>query len=300
MLSICIPVYNCKVVNLVNSLDEQLRNISIKYEIIIIDDCSDIEIQEGNNMILTIPHLKYIQLKRNIGRAAIRNLLGREAKFENLIFLDCDVDFLDDSFLNKYLPYFEKSVVVCGGIQYQKEKPSRDFMLRWKYGREREAKLAAIRNQFPYNSFMTGNFLIPKSILTRIPFDETIKKYGHEDTLAGIQLNQNEITVTHIDNPVLHNGLEKNDIFLRKTEESIQNLCKIEDSGIIGSDHLKEHVSLLKAFYNLKRSGLSFLFSILFKQLKPLIKRQLCSANPSLFLFDVYKLGTLCQLKSRK
>lgn len=299
MLSVCIPVYNYKIRNLINSLDELLKSISIRYEILVIDDCSDIAFQEENKMIPDIPQLRYIELQRNIGRAAIRNLLCIEARFENLIFMDCDVELLDNEYINKYLPYLNHKVVVCGGIKYQKEKPSGELMLRWKYGLQREAKTAAVRNQFPYKSFMTGNFLISKSILSGIPFSETLRKYGHEDTLTGIQLYQNEIPVIHIDNPVLHNGLEENKVFLHKTRESIENLCEIEAFGI-GSHHLKEQVTLLKTYYKFKRYGLTLLISILFKRIKPLLIRQLCSADPSLFLLDVYKLGTLCQIKSQK
>ena len=57
--------------------------------------------------------------------------------------------------------------------------------------------------------------LIPKKIFLAIKFDESITKYGHEDTLLGIMLEKEKKEIFHINNPLYHNGIENNIIFLQ-------------------------------------------------------------------------------------
>jgi cellulose synthase/poly-beta-1,6-N-acetylglucosamine synthase-like glycosyltransferase len=55
------------------------------------------------------------ELDRNIGRARIRNRLADMAKYSTLLFMDCDSQVSDDQYINRYIPFFGKDVVVCGG-----------------------------------------------------------------------------------------------------------------------------------------------------------------------------------------
>ncbi|MBK9012976.1 MAG: hypothetical protein IPM82_02230 [Saprospiraceae bacterium] len=66
---------------------------------------------------------------------------------------------------------------------------------------------------------MTNNFLIPRQLFLEIQFDETLRQYGHEDTLFGMELARRQVPIVHIDNPLEHIGLEPVDVFLRKTEQ---------------------------------------------------------------------------------
>jgi len=48
----------------------------------------------------------YIQLDNNIGRAKIRNLFLKYAKYDYLLFLDCDTFIISDDFVAKiYIGY---------------------------------------------------------------------------------------------------------------------------------------------------------------------------------------------------
>ena len=87
MISICIPVYNFNITSLVNELSNQVNSLNIPCEIIVIDDCS--ENFKRINKIECEKHT-YIELSENIGRARIRNLFLKYAKYEYLLFLDCD------------------------------------------------------------------------------------------------------------------------------------------------------------------------------------------------------------------
>ena len=110
----------------------------------------------------------YIELEKNIGRSAIRNLFLEHAKYDNLLFLDCDsiISSEEDFFVEKYLQHnSEKVGVICGGCDYPIKSPRIKFRLRWKYGIKRELKMAEERAKNPYKSFMTSNFMIKKDVL---------------------------------------------------------------------------------------------------------------------------------------
>lgn len=293
MLSVCIPVYNFNIEDLIGKIDEIAKNSGITAEIIIADDGSE-NFRGSNKKKAGFIGAKYVELEKNIGRAAIRNLLGRMAKYENLLFLDCDSVIDNDYFLLKYKPYLDTKVVVYGGTSYQHEKPPKNLRLHWNYGRKRETKSVSERNTYPARYFKTNNFLIHKSILEKFPFEENLKGYGHEDTLFGIRLDQNEIQVIHIDNPVLHAGLETNSIFLKKTEEGLRNLCKIKNE-FIGTELLRKYVIILDVLFRIERFKLTLLVKTTWWIFKPLIF--LCiNRFYSIKALNFYKLGYLCSI----
>jgi hypothetical protein len=236
--------------------------------------------------------IKYLELEKNIGRSAIRNLLGRIAEFDTLLFLDCDSVIDNDDFLLKYTPYFGIEMVVYGGTSYQAFKPPEEFRLHWNYGRKREIKPASDRNKFPTRYFKTNNFLIHKSILQKYPFEEDLKGYGHEDTLFGVILCQNGIKVIHIENTILHAGLETNSIFLQKTEEGLKNLCKIKN-GFVEKDLLCKHVYILDVFNRIEKLGIKPIVRVVWLISKPLLLVLIKKFN-SIQSLNFYKLGYLC------
>ena len=209
MISILIPVYNCNIVSLVYDLHNQAAASSVPFEIIVLDDCSSELLRDQNKDVIKLSSVKFIELEQNIGRASIRNKLAGMASFPTLLFMDCDSKVLDADYIKRYLPYCGKDIVVCGGRMYRPVPPDEpEMMLRWLYGIKREQLPANVRNKDPYHSFMTNNFLISRIILSQIRFDESLVHYGHEDTLFGFELKKKGIPVIHIQNPLIHIGLE--------------------------------------------------------------------------------------------
>ena len=96
------------------------------------------------------------------------------------------------------------------------------FMLHWLHGLKREQSFAKDRNIQPNRSFKTNNFFIEKKVFNKVRFNENIQGYGHEDTLFGYELDKQNFTIFHIDNPVVHLGLESSEEFLRKTIEILK------------------------------------------------------------------------------
>ena len=293
MLSILIPTYNYCIFPLVEELLIQVKKCTIDYEIVTLADGSDTFLAE-NQKINNLDNCSYEVLEHNIGRSAIRNLLVQKAKFENLLFLDADVIPVGEDFISNYIAVIDREQkVVYGGIRYQQQQPEREQMLRWVYGNSREALSAEQRNKNPYLCFLTLHFLIKKSIFKIVTFNEEIHGYGHEDTLFSFDLKQKGILIKHIENPVYHLGLDNSRIFLRKSEEAVENLKFLIESGLVDSAYTK----LGCIYIRLKKYRLRSLVQFCYKIAKPILLRNLFSKNPSLYIFDLFRLGYFCDIK---
>lgn len=292
MLSILIPVYNYNVFPLVNELVKQCSFIGIDFEIMCLDDASQQFLVE-NSKINDFDNASYSVLKQNIGRSAIRNLLAKSAVYENLLFLDADTIPVSDHFISNYISQISNDEkVVYGGILYENTKPSKQQLLRWVYGKKREALSTFKRNKNPHLSFLTLNFLIKKSIFSKVIFNEKIPNLRHEDTLFSFELMQHQIEITHIENPVYHLGIEDSKTFLKKSEEAVLGLKNLINNNLISP----EYVKLSHYFRILKKYHLQSVIAFGFRILKPVFSKQLLSKKPSLFIFDIYRLGYYCTL----
>jgi glycosyltransferase involved in cell wall biosynthesis len=296
MISILVPVYNFRIVTLVEELHRQVTLAGIPFEIIVMDDGSSLLLKDQNKEVAALPGVTFIELAENIGRSRIRNKLASMATYSSLLFMDCDAEIPDPEYINNYLPYCGKDVVVCGGRTYHSEPPEEpEHILRWLYGVHREQIPATIRSQNPYHSFMTANFMISKAVLSRIGFDESIIQYGHEDTLFGFELRKNNIPVIHIQNPLVHIGLEIAREFLRKTSESVSNLISLVEHGKISLSDCHD-IRLLRAFESLRRMHMVRIYLKVYYQVERAVMRNLTGSNPSLRAFDMYKLFLLTKL----
>lgn len=289
MLSICIPVYNFDVSELVHQLHSQCLVSVVDFEIILIDDASKATYIAKNIILKQLRDVQYIQLHKNIGRAKIRNLFTQYCKFPYMLFMDCDSKVRDSMFIHNYLHNCKENQIVCGGRIYEIKSPERNNHLRWLVGIKREQILPDIRTKNPHKSFMTNNFLITKSLLQKVKFDERITGYGHEDTLFGLELKKRNIPILHIDNPLYHIGLENNEDFIGKTIQAIRNLFILQRL-YSGDVEIADDVKLLGKFEQIKKIGLHYLligFYIIFRQL---IKKRAARSRKSLFWFDLFKL----------
>lgn len=290
MLSICIPIYNYIISNLISKLHKQCETLKIDFEILIIDDASDKNFSEINkNYINSLTNTKYIYLEKNIGRSAIRNLLAETAKFDKLLFLDCDSDIDNDRFIINYLEN-TKFPIVFGGRKYTKQQKEKNKMLRYNYGIKREEISAKIRMKKPDMCFASCNFMISKNIFDTIKFREFLKQYGHEDTLFGYELKQNNIIIKHIENPAIHVGLEENNVFVNKTEKGIDNIIVIENSKEIDKNFIQQ-IKFILFYKKIKKIKLNYIiFPIIKLFQKPIKNYLLNSNNPKIIIFDLYKL----------
>ena len=279
------PVYNFNVVDLINTILHQGRKSEKPFEIICIDDGSNKETLKLNSEISSNKSVNYQILKRNIGRSKIRNLFLEISNYENLLFIDCDCSIQNGNFLEKYFEQLNNSVVYGGRKHHNKPPKNKNKKLRWLYGIKKEDQNFNYRVENPYHSFRSNNFLIKKEILSQIRFNENIKTYGHEDTLLSIELKKNKIDIYQINNPIYHDGIEDNSVFLEKTKSAIKNLVMLERSELDISS-----VKLIKTYNLINKLKLMWLIFSFSKTISKLLERQLLSSRPSLRIFDLYKL----------
>ncbi len=298
-LTICIPIYNFDVNNLVNDLIDQINSDQLEAEIILIDDGSDKEfINKNKNLQEKVS--RFIFLENNMGRSKIRNLFLKYSESDFMLFLDCDGKIINHYFLKNYYDFITKNNpdVIYGGRKVDAEKPNSEFGLRWKFATERENLPLKLRLRIPYSSFQTNNFIVRKSILQKNPFNEDITQYGYEDLIFAKDLFKIKINIDHIDNPIFNNDVETNEIFLAKADQSAKSLAQL-----IRKDKDVEKISkikLAKAYHRLKKTGGIFLYRLIYKISKPLIKRKLLGGNASLSILDFYKLGQLIHYMNKK
>jgi glycosyltransferase involved in cell wall biosynthesis len=294
-ISILIPVNNFDIVALVSSMRGGLELVPEFGEIIIGDDGSDEEYRKKYKS-LEDEKIKVLVSERNIGRAAIRNRLIAEAKGDFFLFIDADtmIPGTAEAFLCKWLELTESAKVICGGIIYSDIIPGDpEKRLRWTYGKRYEQKKASERNKHPYSSFSTFNVLVEKSVFSRLRFYEELKKYGFEDTLFGYQLKKAGINVLHIDNGLVHEGLETNKEFLMKTKFSMENLSRLYDN-VTDKRTFTSIVGLLKIYRWLKFFHLTRIIAGLFIRFRDRMELKLDSSQISIMLFKFYKISMFC------
>ena len=106
---------------------------------------------------------------------------------------------------------------------------------------------------------MHAIYLLIKRLVRIINFSESLNKYGHEDTLYGAELELNNFTVIHINNPVIHLGIDEASIFLEKTKLALINLISLQKTHPKACRNIKiikyykaleKHYLYLKVFFD--------------------------------------------------
>jgi glycosyltransferase involved in cell wall biosynthesis len=279
VLSICIPHHNYQNLELFETLKSQAEQLSIDFELLIIDDASEEQHKSYLRKLIKPPY-KVEFLNENIGRSAIRNLLAKKAKFEWLLFLDGDSIIENPNFIKTYTEnqHFD---FVSGGRYYSNQKPNKNYILHWLYGTQVESKCQ--------RTFHSCNFMIKKAVFDQIKFDEAIKKYGYEDVFFGLEAKKMGFAFHCINNAVKHQQLKTNELFLRDNETAVNNLKLILE--LKPDLNLGKEVKLIKKYRQLKRFGLSIFIpkkeSILFKRIETYL---LYATKKNLLLLNIYKL----------
>jgi len=294
-ISLLIPVFDYDIVALVHSMKSALDKVPEFCEILIGDDGSSDEFKKTYKS-LEGDGVRAVFSETNIGRAAIRNRLALEAKGDFILFIDADAMLpgTAEAYMLKWLPFLTITNVLCGGILYKESPPGDpDKLLRWKYGKSKEQRKAAERNKYPHASFSSFNFMINKNLFLKIRFNEELKQYGHEDTLFGYQLKKAGVDILHIDNGLMHEGLESNKEFLNKTKLGIENLSKLYDN-VTDKKAFSETVRILRIYNKLNFLRLTRILVGIFIRYRDRIEIRLDSNNISLKLFGFYKICMFC------
>lgn len=286
MLSILIPTYNYNISKLVEEIHEQVSEADIAFEILCKDDASTICSSENEASVNKLSYSKYIKTEQNLGRTATRQFLCNKAKYDWLLFLDADVIPKSKVFIKNYISQIDLGHdAIFGGFAYDASMKMDSGILRWKYGKTYEEVDAKKRNLKPYELIISANFLIKKTIFSKINARLDRNGYGL-DNYFSVLLRSEEIKVHHINNEAYHYGLESNAKYIEKAEEAISTLLWIRDKKKITTHNNK----LLKMYNLLKRLRLNYVSSFLYNMLNKPIRKNLLSKSPNVRLLQIYKL----------
>lgn len=285
MISFCIPIYNQDVNALVDSIIEQAEEIDIPFQILCFDDRSLPEYKLLNRKLGLKLNVSYTELSENIGRSKIRNKMAKFARYDWMVFLDGDSKVARNDFVARYVEIKGKQNVVYGGREYSKESLRPEYRLHHAYGNKYESTPVPKRLQNRYTTFLSNNFLVSKWIMSRYAFDESLETYGYEDLEWAERLKRDRIMIHHIDNPVIHLGLDTNEAFMNKTEDGIKNLVSLYSKNKISESRLIK-------FYEFSKSiKIIGLFRFWFDLRKNGIKTKLSMGKGNLLQLQAYKLG---------
>jgi teichuronic acid biosynthesis glycosyltransferase TuaG len=165
-ISIILPNYNSSntILATINSITSQSCK---NWELIIIDDCSDVKTKKILFKLKKKKRIKIFYLKKNRGAAYCRNLGIKKANSNYLAFIDSD-DLWHKKKLESQINYMEKNNYYFTYTNY------RTFNVN-----KKEKKIIKPPNRFEFNSFVkntsicTSTMIIKRSIINRIRFPNT-------------------------------------------------------------------------------------------------------------------------------
>ena len=287
MLSILITIYNYNILPLVEDIHQQCHDLGITFEILTQDDASSSIHNLENEKINLLSNCCYVSLKKNVGYRENKNILVSQSKYENLLILDGDCILPFPNFIKNYVEQISNYEVVYGGRIHAEKAPSKQQLLRWKYGKFMEDRTVDQRNKNVYRATLFNNTLIKKSVFNQIKFDSSFKKYGNDDTLFSFELQKLNTKIKHIHNPVQHDDIDLNAVYVEKTKNSLDNLYQLYQKKLITKDYSKM-VNLVSRLHSFK---ITYLLAIFYTFFGKLLENQLKGNNSSLFVFNVFRLS---------
>ena len=105
-------------------------------------------------------------------------------------------------------------------------------------------------------------------------------------------LRLNTVSISHIENPLIHYNDEFSIDFIKKSEVAVQTLHTLINTQNI--DY--EDTRLSSVYLNLKKLHLIGLVESIYLKTKQQLLNNLISENPNLYVLDFYKLGYFCSL----
>lgn len=292
-LSVLIPNYNYVCLPLVRRLQSLLESAAIPYEIIVADDGStDLQTIEANRPIAALTNCQYLIRPKNVGRAAIRNILAQTAQYTFLLYIDSDLTVINDQFIRRYVDCLnESTTMIDGGVSIGGNPEALKGNLRYLYEKAEEPNHTAIcRQASPYQHLHTANLLIRKELILQHPFDDRFRHYGYEDVLLGKVLHQHNVPIMHIDNPIGICSFDSNPEFVTKTEEGLRTLYQFRRD-------LRGYSRLLTFVSGIHISLILSLIRLWHRLFQKAERRNLCGSRPSLLVYKLYRLGYFLSLE---
>ncbi len=230
-LSVLIPFYKDDPADLVRALAEQAGSAG-DVEILLHDDGEpDPELNARLTRIIaamTQP-VRLLTSTRNRGRSGGRNLLAQQARGEWLLYLDADMQPGHAAFLDTYREVMSetRSDAVFGGDEtLWPDDPA--LQLHAALSRTSDQNDAEARNAIGASAFCASNILVKADVMEAVPYDTDFTGWGWEDVDWAVRA-AGRFTLSHVDNPAAHGGLQGADVLLAKFKEGAVNYKRLLD-----------------------------------------------------------------------
>ena len=227
MFSLLIPTYNFDCTQLVTNLAQQCaalkeRDSNFDFEIIVGDDGVYGRTHEGGQpaRINHLPGCTFWESPAATWDGAGCDVLIEQSRFPYLLLMDADAAVCTPDFVARYWEMRQAADVVNGSLRNLDSPCPRGCELRYCYEQaaERQRTQADHFRDNPFLHFTAFNVLINRQRLGALRFDPRCREYGYEDALLGLVMKEQGLTLVHIDNPLIHTGLDTSREFLMKTE----------------------------------------------------------------------------------
>lgn len=162
----------------------------------------------------------------NKGRSAARNALFKSAQSPWVLFLDADMLPADDQFLARYVDAIntETSQIIFGGFQMA-QGFTKDTALHHAFSKTSDCLSAAQREIMGPKYVCSSNLAVRSDVLSSEPFDTGFTGWGWEDSEWAARV-AGKYTLSHLENPALHLGLEGTQVMLSRFKSSAANYMR--------------------------------------------------------------------------
>lgn len=229
-LSILIPFYRDNPAVLLSSLSTQ-RVDKAAVEVRIMDDgTGDMTLTERAQRAAQDNNLPTIltTAPENRGRSATRNALQAQALADWVLFLDADMRIDNPLFLQAYLDAIEaaeadgKTRILFGGFTVEDQASDADTDLHRVLSQSSDCLSAAQRERAGAQFVASSNLCVHLSVLREEPFDDGFTGWGWEDSEWAARVSK-RYRLRHLDNPLVHLGLESTETLLSRFAGSAPN-----------------------------------------------------------------------------
>jgi len=250
--SIIIPSYNnySHLENCLNSIFKSLKKIKLKYEIIVVDDCSNnYDINKYKNF---FHHkIKIIKNKKNLGPAFCRNIGAKKSNYEILIFFDSDTECNSNT-----IKMILSKVKKYGAINGIYDLEPLNYGIFPKYKSYLDYSLVNSKNDYPHIVFSSSCAAINrKKFLSVGGFNQNIKwGQDYENEELGYRLLKNNIKIYNCPKiKIKHNFKTFPSIFkfyyLRTKNWMIFNMKKKENFKLSGISKINNGLACLSILF---------------------------------------------------
>ncbi len=231
VLSVLMPFLRDDPSDLLRMLDREAQTVDGRAELIIMDDgTADPALTARLTALidgLSLP-ARLITLDANEGRSKGRNRLAEAARGGFLLFLDSDMRPDHSRFLSDWVHLAVKDdpAVAFGGFSLLQAPGDARFAVHRQMAARSDCIPAEQRALQPEKYVFTSNLLVRRDVFDTESFDAGFSGWGWEDVEWAMRVSR-RFTVTHIDNPATHMGLDTVEALAAKYEQSAPNFARV-------------------------------------------------------------------------